>query len=156
MAWRDDLSKLKQELAETRAERLQQAAEDETEHQRQLERLTELASSLGISTLLAEMNEVLLDGAGQVETFAPSRLTPDEDVEEDDEELFLEEDDIDEDADVYTAILSWEEDGEREIAIDLGVTGEGFYLQVNGQSTRQERRALEQALLRAFREELEV
>ena len=156
MAWRDDLSKLKQELAETRAERLLQAAEDETEHQRQLERLTELASSLGISTLLTEMNEVLLDGAGQVETFAPSRVTPEEDVEEDDEELILEEDDIDEDADVYTAILSWEEDGEREIAIDLGVTDEGFYLQVNGQSTRQERRALEQALLRAFREELEV
>ena len=155
MAFRDDLTKLKEELAEVRAERLRQAAEDEAERQRQLERLSEIADTLGISDLLTQMNQVLLDGAGQVETIAPSLETLEEDVNEEDYELVFEGNDLDEDSEAFTAFLSWEEDGEREIAVDLGVTDAGVYLRVNGKDTRQERRALEQALLRAFREELE-
>ena len=76
-------------------------------------------------------------------------------MNEEDYELVFEGNDLDDDSEAFTAFLSWEEDGEREIAVDLGVTDAGVYLRVNGKDTRQERRALEQALLRAFREELE-
>lgn len=154
MAWQDDLLELKKELADVRAERRQQAAEDEAEHQRQVERLSSFASSLAISDLLAEMNNVLLDGEGEVETFAPWDTT-EEDTEEEDDDLLFDDDELEEDTDTFTAILAWEEDGEREIEVDLGITDEGFYLQVNGSGIRPERRALEQALLRAFRDELE-
>ena len=64
--------------------------------------------------------------------------------------------DDDADADYISAELTWEEDGEREIAVDLGIAEEGFYLQVNGIDVRIEREALEQALVEAFREELQV
>lgn len=154
MAWRDDLLELKTELAEVRAERRQQAAEDEAEHQRQLERLSNFASSLSISDLLAEMNNVLLNGEGEIETFAPWDTT-EEDVEEEEDDLLLGDAELEEDTDTFTAILAWEEDGEREIEVDLGITDEGFYLQVNGAGIRPERRALEQALVHAFRDELE-
>ena len=53
-------------------------------------------------------------------------------------------------------ILTWEERGERELAIDLGVTDDGIYVQVNGIEVRAEREALEPALLQAFRGELEL
>lgn len=153
MPWRDDLIKLKEQLADGRAERLQQAAEDEAEHQRQLERLSEVASSLAIPDLLKEMNEVLLEGQGEVEIFAPWGDISDEDAEEEED---LDESELEDEADVVTAILSWEEDGEREIAVDLGLSDSGVYLQVNGVGARPEPRALEQALIRAFRDELEL
>jgi hypothetical protein len=155
MAWRDNLLNLKRELAEVRAERRQQAAEDEAEHKRQLERLSGFASSLAISELLAEMNDVLLDGQGNIETFTPWDAAA-EDTEEQEDNLFFDDEDTEEDEDLFTAILSWEEDGEREIVVDLGLTEEGFYLQVNEASIRLERRALEEALVRAFRDEMEL
>lgn len=155
MAWRDDLVELRKELADVRAERLQQAAVNEAEHQRQLERLSQLASTLDVTQMLAELNVVLLDGKGEVESFTPSDAV-DGDELDDDEELALDDDEMDEDADVFTDILSWEEGGEREIAVDLGLTEDGFYLRVNGADIRTERRALEQALIRAFRDELGI
>ena len=65
-------------------------------------------------------------------------------------------DDDDEDTDVITTILSWEEGGEMEIAVDLGLSDEGIYLQINEIEIRPERDALEQGLIVAFRDELDL
>lgn len=149
MAWLDSLSELKEELAGVRAERLSQTSVNEAEIQKERDELSRLAESLEVSDLLAEMNATLLDGQGSVE-----KIVSWESDEEDggDEEA----DPDEEDADVIALILTWEERGERELAIDLGVTDDGTYVQVNGIEVRAEREALEPALLQAFREELEL
>ena len=107
-----------------------------------------MADELGISALLEDMNAVLLDGAGQVETIVS--------WEEDEEEIVIEGEEDDEEGDAIAAILSWDEGGEREIAIDVGISENGNYLKVNEVYIRPERDALEAALLQAFRDELEI
>lgn len=149
MAWLDSLSELKEELAGVRAERLSQTSVDEAEIQKERDELSRLAESLAVSDLLAEMNATLLDGQGSVE-----KIVSWEPNEEDDGDEEANPDE--EDADVIALILTWEERGERELAIDLGVTDDGTYVQVNGIEVRAEREALEPALLQAFREELEL
>ena len=148
MAWRDTLAELKEELANVRAERLSQASDEDAEIEKEREELSRLADSLGVSELLADMNHTLLNGQGTVE-----KIVSWEADEEDEDSLAAEEE---EDADVIALILTWEERGERELAIDLGVTDEGVYVQINGIEIRAEREAMEPALLQAFREELEL
>jgi hypothetical protein len=149
MAWRDSLAELKEELAGTRAERLSQASDEDAEIQKEREELSRLADSLGVSGLLSDMNRTLLDGQGTVEKI----LSWETDEDDEDGGPGSEEE---EDADVIALILTWEERGERELAIDLGVTDDGVYVQINGIEIRSEREALEPALLQAFREELEL
>ena len=149
MDWQETLSKLKEELVEVRAERQRQAAEDEAELQQQRDDLSQLSGSLGISELLAEMNKILLDGRGDIEN-----LISWDSSDEEDDDFALDEDDEEEEADVIDAILSWEEGGEREIAVELGVTDEGTYLRINGVDIRPDQEAVEQALLQAFQDEL--
>jgi len=148
MAWLDSLSELKEELAGVRAERLSQNSVDEAEIQKARDELSRLAESLAVSDLLAEMNATLLDGQGSVEKIVSWEIDEEDDGDQDG--------DPEEDADVIALILTWEERGERELAIDLGVTDDGIYVQVNGIEVRAEREALEPALLQAFREELEL
>ena len=62
----------------------------------------------------------------------------------------------DDNTDVITTILSWDEGGELEIAVDLGLSDDGIYLQINEIEIRPERDALEQGLIEAFRDELEL
>jgi len=125
MAWLDSLSELKGELAGVRAERLSQTSVDEAEIQEERDELSRLAESLAVSDLLAEMNATLLDGQGSVEKIVSWEIDEEDDGDQggDPEE---------EDADVIALILTWEERGERELAIDLGVTDDGIYVQVNG------------------------
>ena len=149
MAWRDSLAELKEELADIRAERVSQASDDEAEIEKEREELSRLADSLGVSELLSDMNRTLLDGQGSVEKI----VSWESDEEDEDDGLTSEEE---EDADVIALILTWEERGERELAIDLGVTDEGIYVQINGIEIRAEREALEPALIQAFRDELEL
>ena len=149
MAWLDSLSELKEELAGVRAERLSQTSVDEAEIQEERDELSRLAESLAVSDLLAEMNATLLDGQGSVEKIVS--WESDEEVDGDQDA-----DPEEENADVIALILTWEERGERELAIDLGVTDDGIYVQVNGIEVRAEREALGPALLQAFREELEL
>ena len=78
-----------------------------------------------------------------------------EPVEGDDEDSDLDELDVEE-ADVISAFLIWEEGGDRELVVDLGISDNGTYLQVNNVDIRPEREALEQALLEGFRDELDV
>lgn len=150
MAWRDTLMELKAELAELRSQRSRQAQDDQAEIDRQRRELTQLASALGIPQMLEEMNSTLLEGKGELE-----KIVSWEPIEEGGEDLALDDDSVEE-ADVITAILTWEEGGDRELAVDLGISDDGTYLQVNSVDIRPERDALEQALLEGFRDELEI
>ena len=148
MTWRDSLSELKEELANVRAERMSQASDEDAEIEKEREEVSRLADSLGVSELLGDMNRTLLDGQGSVEKIVSW------DTDEEDGDEFIGEEE--EDADVIALILTWDERGERELAIDLGVTDDGVYVQINGIEIRAERQALEPALLQAFRDELEL
>ena len=155
MAWRDTLQSLQVELAEVRAERLRQAEIEESERQQGRQELVDLASSLQMNKLVEDMNYILLRGQGTIDAY--SSWDPPEDEPKDDVGvLHLTDEEDDEDADYISAVRTWEEDGEREIAVDLGLSNEGLYLQVNGIDVRTEPEALEQALVEAFREELQV
>jgi hypothetical protein len=155
MPWRDTLQSLQSELAQVRDERLRLAREDAATRQDQRDQITNLASSLRIAELVGDMNAVLLQGKGTIETYS-SWDPPSEETDQTSDLLGLDDDGDEDDADYISSILSWEEDGEREIAVDLGISEEGVYLQVNELEIRPEQEALEQALLAAFREELQV
>ncbi|HLF03956.1 MAG TPA: hypothetical protein VI855_01910 [Dehalococcoidia bacterium] len=161
MAWRDTLVKLRDSVSKARTEKQRQAEAWEAERREHREKLTQMAQSLNIPLLLSEMNTVLLEGRGEVETFTTwetvdSLLGPgaalldlDDDMDDDD--------DFDEDdADVISSVLSWDEAGERELVVDLGWDDEGMFLEVNGEETRHEQTALERALVEAFKVELGI
>ena len=148
MAWRDTLLQIQEELVGLRAQRRSKYESEQVEIDRQREELTRLAGTLEITQLLEEINATLLDGQGEIEhliSWEPGG----------DEEPMLE-DDVQEEADVITAILTWQEGGELELAVDLGISDEGTYLQVNGIDIRPEKEALEQALVEGFRDELNL
>ncbi len=162
MAWRDTLVKLRDSVAQARAEKLSEAETWQEERRDHRGKLQEMADSLGIGLLLTEMNTVLLEGAGELETFAswepleallglPTGLPGLVDDDDEDEDGFE-----DDDADVISSVLSWDEAGEREIVVDLGWDEEGMFLEVNGEEVRHDRAALERALVEAFKKELAV
>ena len=157
MTWRDTLEGLKQELSEVRTQRQRRVEEEDAGLQKERDDLSRMAKDLGVDELLAEMNATLLDGKGEIQTIIG--------WESDDGDPDLdgvismngdEPDDDGEDTDVITTILSWEEGGEMEIAVDLGLSDEGIYLQINEIEIRPERDALEQGLIVAFRDELDL
>ena len=155
MAWLDTLQTLKTELDDTRRQRKQQASEAEQQRRVQREELSQIAESLGIASLVADMNRVLLQDSGTLDSYSswePSQETSPSPLPM----LASDEEEDEEEADYISAELTWDEDGEREIAVDLGIGEDGVYLQVNGIDTRIERDALEQALIEAFRDELQV
>lgn len=146
MPWRESLLQLKEELTQVRASRLERLQALDREIAGEREQLLSLQESLDISAVLAEMNEVLLDGQGEVDT------TVEWETEDDEDSPDLEDDA----ADVITTALSWDEGEELEILVDLVMLDEGISLIVNGVQVRQDRDALERALLNAFREQLEI
>ena len=160
MAWRDILVELRDELAEVRARRLQRAEEAEAELGQVRQEMADLSETLGIGQLLTDINATLLEGRGEVETIVSwDQESDDRDSETDLDELGRDDlgaDDEDDDEEAITNILSWDEDGDREIAVEIILDEEGVSLQVNGVEIRPEREALEQALVEAFRDELEL
>ena len=152
MVWRDTLRELRDELAEIRAQRQREMQAEEKAQQAQRLELTRIAESLGLTGLLQEMNSVLLNGQGEVENIS----SWEEEEEEDPDESSLVPGNLEEleDSDYVNAILTWEEDGEREIVLDLGFGEQGMSLLVNGVDIRLEQEALEQALVEAFRMQL--
>lgn len=157
MTWRETLEGLKEDLNEVRAQRQKQVDEDEAGLKKERDGLSRTARELGVDGLLAEMNATLLDGKGEVETIIGWESS-DEDLDIDPGISMNggEPDDEDDDTDAITTILSWNEGGEMEIAVDLGLSDEGIYLQINEIEIRPEREALEQGLIEAFRDELEL
>ncbi len=157
MTWRDTLEGLKQDLAEVRADRERRVEAEDAELRSERDDLSRTAQTLGINELLAEMNATLLDGKGNIETIVGWESGPDD--LESDPGIGMngdEPDDAEGDTDVITTILSWEERGELEIAVDLGLSDDGIYLQINEIEIRPEREALEQGLIEAFKDELEL
>tara|TARA_Y100000310_G_scaffold258851_1_gene267377 strand:- start:64 stop:537 length:474 start_codon:yes stop_codon:yes gene_type:complete len=157
MTWRETLEGLKQELTDVRAVRQRRVDEDEAGLQKERDDLSRTFQDLGVDGLLAEMNSTLLDGKGEIETIVGWEST----AEDPDQEAGIsmngdEPDEDGEDTDVITTILSWEEGGEMEIAVDLGLSDDGIYLQINEIEIRPEKEALEQGLIQAFRDELDL
>ena len=154
MAWRDTLQGLRDDLAEMRAQRQRESQAEEEEQQAQRVELRRIAESMGLAGLLEEMNSVLLNGQGKVENIS----SWEEEFEEEENESMLMLDgleDLDE-SDYISSMLTWDEDGEREIAVDLAFGEQGIALMVNEVDIRPEQEALEQALVSAFREQLEL
>ena len=146
MPWRESLLQLKDELTAARATRLERLEAFERQVAAERDELRGRQESLQIAALVAEMNEVLMDGRGQVETTV-------EWESREDENLFEGEDDM---ADVITTALSWDEGEELEVVVELVMLDEGLSLMVNGVQIRQDPNSLERALLSAFREQLEI
>ena len=96
--------------------------------------------------MLREMNDVLLDGQGEVETTVEWETGEDESLFEDDGDA----------ADVITTSMTWDEGEELEVVVELAMLDEGLSLMVNGVQIRQDRDALERALISAFRDQLEL
>ncbi len=145
MAWRDSLEQLKSELNQARSARTARLEIYRNEVAAEREQLLTLQQSLDISTLLAEMNDVLLSGQGEVETAVEWEAEEDEELLEDDEA-----------ADVIATALTWHEGEELEVVVELAMLDEGISLMVNGVEIRQDRNALERALIDAFREQLQL
>ena len=167
MAWRDSLNDMRDELADVRARRLKRAEAEDAKLEKLHQDMTALVDSLAIGRLLAEMNATLLDGDGEIESIvswneerSDEKSDPDEQFGgykiRSDRESHLETDDEDDDEDTITTILSWDEDGDREIAVEVILDEEGISLQVNGVEIRPDTEALQQGLLEAFRDELEL
>ena len=97
MAWQDSLTELKDELSETRAERRRVFEEEEADIQREREEISRMVEDLGVSAMLADINSVLLDGSGKVETIVS--------WEEDEEDIVIEGEEDDEEDDLIAAIL---------------------------------------------------
>ena len=158
MQWRESLSALKQELERVRPQRQREAAEAEGKLRHERQNLEDLAGSLGIGTLLSDINSRLLDGQGELESFVS--WEPGEDAGGDGEDglgaLDVFDDDDEDQYDAITHALSWEEFGDREIEVELVLAEDGASILVNGVEVRPEREALEMALLEAIRDELEL
>lgn len=144
MPWRESLSELKAELTEIRATRMARLEAYDNELAAERKQLLDQHQELAIPQLIADMNEILLDGQGEVETVI-------EWEDQDDDEPY-----DDDAADVITTALTWEEGDELEIVCELVMLDEGIALMVNGDQIRVERVALEQSLLSAFREQLRL
>ena len=145
MAWRDSLEQLKAELTQARATRMERLEAYDQEVAAEREELLSRHDSLNITALVLEMNEVLLDGQGEVETTVEWETGEEEELVYDDET-----------ADVITTALSWEEGEELEVVVELAMLDEGISLMVNGIQIRQDRNSLERALIDAFREQLQL
>ena len=157
MSWRDTLIGLRDELAEVRAQRRQRAAAEEAQAQQARQELSRLAGDLRITEILSEMNAALLEGQGDVETALSWESPQDGQDGGDGDELGVADEENEEyDGDVLATVLTWEEDGEREIAVEVLLAEGEISMQVNGVEIRPERDALEQALVEAFRDELEL
>ena len=157
MTWRETLEGLKQELTDVRAVRQRRVEDDEAGLQKERDDLSTMAQDLGVDGLLAEMNATLLDGKGEIETIVGWESSGDDpDLDGGISMNGDEPNEDDENTDVITTILSWEEGGEMEIAVDLGLSDEGIYLQINEIEIRPEREALEKGLVEAFRDELDL
>ena len=156
MSWRETLEGLKEELTDVRAQRKRQVDEEKAGLQKERDDLSKMAQNLGVDELLAEMNTTLLDGKGEIETIIGWVSDGDDLESEPGISMNGDEPEEDDNTDVITTILSWDEGGELEIAVDLGLSDDGIYLQINEIEIRPERTALEQGLIEAFRDELEL
>ena len=151
MDWKDTLVNLKSDLADARSKLRSdwQAIEHDLAAQRS--ELVKQADAIGITDLLSEINTVLLEGLGTISYIK----SWEEDSEGDSRSLDESMDDFD-DADYVSTILSWEESGLCEIAVDIESGEQGIAMQVNEVEIEPQEEPLKSALITAFKEELDL
>tara|TARA_Y100000815_G_scaffold238618_1_gene233007 strand:+ start:278 stop:733 length:456 start_codon:yes stop_codon:yes gene_type:complete len=151
MEWMDTLVNLKSDLTDAR-DKLRtdwQAIADGLDEKR-LE-LVNQADAMDISSFLSQINTVLLEGQGTISYLQSWEEESDDDASGLDESM----DDFD-DADYVSTILTWQESGLCEIAVDVELGEQGISVQVNEVEIRPDPESLKSALITAFKEELDL
>tara|TARA_B100001013_G_C24617261_1_gene445705 strand:- start:1260 stop:1715 length:456 start_codon:yes stop_codon:yes gene_type:complete len=151
MEWMDTLVNLKSDLTDAR-DKLRtdwQAIADGLDEKR-LE-LVNQADAMDISSFLSQINTVLLEGQGTISYLQ----SWEEESDDDDSGLDESMDDFD-DADYVSTILTWQESGLCEIAVDVELGEQGISVQVNEVEIRPDPESLKSALITAFKEELDL
>ena len=159
MAIQETLINLRDELADARAARREEAAAQEAELVAVQERILGMAATLQIKPLLQMVNAILLEGRGTIEQY--NSWDEEEEVEVVESggsfsefTFTLNGGDEEDYGEVVCFSLFWQEGGECNVDVDLGTYRDELRMMVNGLDVPVEREALEQAVVDAFRAEL--
>ncbi|HCG90334.1 MAG TPA: hypothetical protein DEZ08_00640 [Dehalococcoidia bacterium] len=151
--WEDSLSNLSIDIENIRKERLELDAENRKEDQANRKLLLETANNLELESLLQSINEKILHNNGIITI--NNSWESETDFNEPEPEPNADEQD-EEDTDYISYVLDWDEDGEREIAIDIGLEDGSMYLEINGHDVALEAPEIQQMLINVIQEELEI
>jgi len=148
--WNEKLNLAASELESAREKRDDIIKETEAAIIRYQVEIETLFTELDVEKLLNDMNKVLFSGSGSLQvtkSWEDSSSADTEESEEDDEEV--------QDTDFISCVLEWEENGERELAVDVGRDESGLYIEVNGHEISMDEETLQAAVLYAVKEELD-
>ena len=148
--WNEKLNLAASELESAREKRDDLIKETEAAIIRYQVEIETLFTELDVEKLLNDMNKVLFSGSGSLQvtkSWEDSGSADTEESEEDDEEV--------QDTDFISCVLEWEENGERELAVDVGRDESGLYIEVNGHEISMDEETLQAAVLYAAKEELD-
>ncbi|MQG25706.1 MAG: hypothetical protein FI694_02220 [SAR202 cluster bacterium] len=148
--WNEKLNLAASELESAREKRDDLIKETEAAIIRYQVEIETLFTELDVEKLLNDMNKVLFSGSGSLQvtkSWEDSSSADTEESEEDDEEV--------QDTDFISCVLGWEENGERELAVDVGRDESGLYIEVNGHEISMDEETLQAAVLYAVKEELD-
>ena len=148
--WNEKLNLAASELESAREKRDDLIKETEAAIIRYQVEIETLFTELDVEKLLNDMNKVLFSGSGSLQvtkSWEDSSSADTEESEEDDEEV--------QDTDFISCVLEWEENGERELAVDVGRDESGLYIEVNGHEISMDDETLQAAVLYAVKEELD-
>lgn len=148
--WNEKLNLAASELESAREKRDDLIKETEAAIIRYQVEIETLFTELDVEKLLNDMNKVLFSGSGSLQvtkSWEDSSSADTEESEEDDEEV--------QNTDFISCVLEWEENGERELAVDVGRDESGLYIEVNGHEISMDEETLQAAVLYAVKEELD-
>ena len=148
--WNEKLNLAASELESAREKRDDLIKETEAAIIRYQVEIETLFTELDVEKLLNDMNKVLFSGSGSLQvtkSWEDSGSADTEESEEDEEEV--------QDTDFISCVLEWEENGERELAVDDGRDDSGLYIEVNGHEISMDEETLQAAVLYAAKEELD-
>lgn len=148
--WNEKLNLAASELESAREKRDDLIKETEAAIIRYQVEIETLFTELDVEKLLNDMNKVLFSGSGSLQvtkSWEDSGSADTEESEEDEEEV--------QDTDFISCVLEWEENGERELAVDVGRDESGLYIEVNGHEISMDEETLQAAVLYAVKEELD-
>ena len=149
--WNEKLNLAASELESAREKRDDLIKETEAAIIRYQVEIETLFTELDVEKLLNDMNKVLFSGSGSLQvtkSWEDSGSADTEESEEDEEEV--------QDTDFISCVLEWEENGERELAVDVGRDDSGLYIEVNGHEISMDEETLQAAVLYAVKEELDL
>ena len=166
MAWRDELSVLRNEIESAIARQLGEAVEEDLDVVQDRNELYNLAASLQVAQMLVDINEIVLSGTGRVESTSLMEYYDDEDFvfemedlgqgQDEDSEDEEEDDDSMDEGEELRFSLFWDYATECAVDVELGKSNGRTYLLVNGEEVRQQREVLETAVIDAFRSEMNM